>query len=186
MALKTFILENSSTKRQRQSDIQKAVREYLNNPKAKVEYDEKGRASITNIDKKMNISVTCCGKVMLVVLFEKAIGIDGEYIPDIADPEKKIDYMTIAERFFSVDEVEFLRDTSSEAELETFIKIWVRKEAYVKAAGKTIAEFPNFSVVDGPRFVKKIHGIAIKTFAIRFEGCENYTFAIAGALDQKN
>ena len=56
-----------------------------------------------------------------------------------------------------------------EIALENFIKIWVRKEAYVKAAGKTVAEFPNFSVVDGARFVKKIHSIAIKTFAIKFE-----------------
>ncbi|MBR5858394.1 MAG: 4'-phosphopantetheinyl transferase superfamily protein [Clostridia bacterium] len=183
MALKTFILENSSTKRQRQSDIQKAVREYLNNPKIKVEYDEKGRPTLVNTEKKMNISVTCCGKVMLVVLFEKAIGIDGEYLPDIVNAEKKIDHMTIAERFFSYDEIEYLRDSSRETELDNFIKIWVRKEAYVKAAGKTVAEFPNFSVVDGARFVKKIHSIAIKTFAIKFEDCENYTFAIAGIID---
>lgn len=183
MALKTFILENSSTKRQRQSDIQKAVREYLKNPKAKVEYDEKGRPSVVNHEKKINISVTCCGKVMLLVLFEKAIGIDGEYLPSILNAENKIDHTTIAERFFSDEEIEFLRDSSRETELESFVKIWVRKEAYVKAAGKTVAEFPNFSVVDGNRFVKKIHSISIKTFAIKFEDCENYSFAIAGALD---
>jgi phosphopantetheinyl transferase len=56
----------------------------------------------------------------------------------------------------------------------------VRKEAYIKAAGKTLAEFPNFSVVDGNRFVKKVHGVSIKAFAIKFEDCENYVFAIAG------
>ena len=99
MALKTFILENSSTKRQRQSDIQKAVREYLNNPKIKVEYDEKGRPTLVNVEKKMNISVTCCGKVMLVVLFEKAIGIDGEYLPDIVNAEKKIGFILLSEIF---------------------------------------------------------------------------------------
>lgn len=183
MALKTFILENSSTKRQRQSDIQKAVKEYLKNPKVKVEYDEKGRPSIVNHDKKMNISVTCCGSVMLVVLFEKAIGIDGEYLPAILKAEKKIDYTTIAERFFAEDEIEYLNDSPLEAEAENFVKIWVRKEAYVKAAGKTVADFPNFSVVENNRFVKKIHSISIKTFAIKFEDCENYSFAIAGVLD---
>ena len=168
MALKTFILENSSTKRQRQSDIQKAVRDYLKNPKIKVEYDEKGRPSITNHDKKMNISITCCGNVMLVVLFEKAIGIDGEYLPGILNSEKKIDHTTIAERFFAEEEIEYLNDSPREAELENFVKIWVRKEAYVKAAGKTVAEFPHFSVVENNRFVKKIHSISIKTFAIKF------------------
>lgn len=183
MALKTFILENSSTKRQRQSDIQKAVREYLKNPKAKVEYDEKGRPTLANLEKKMNISITCCGKVMLVVLFEKAIGIDGEYLPDILNAEKKIDHTTIAERFFSEEEIEYLNDCPRDTEVESFVKIWVRKEAYTKAAGKTIAEFPNFSVVENSRFVKKVHNISIKTFAIKFEDCENYSFAIAGALD---
>lgn len=183
MALKTFILENSSTKKQRHSDIQKAVREYLKNPKAKVEYDEKGRPSIENHEKKVNIAITKCGKVMLVVLFEKAIGIDGEYLPRITAPENKVDYMMIAERFFADEEIEYLRDSARDAEAENFVRVWVRKEAYVKAAGKTIAEFPNFSVVDGSRFVKKIHGISIKTFAIKFPECEDYVFAIAGAID---
>jgi len=183
MALKTFILENSSTKKQRQSDIQKSVREFLNNPKAKVVYDEKGRPSVENVEKKVNISITCCGKVMLLVIFEKAIGIDGEHLPSVIDPEKKIDYIQLAERFFSYDEVEYLRDSAREAEGENFVNIWVRKEAYIKAAGKTVAEFPNFSVVDGSRFVKKIHNISIKRFAIKFPECEDYIFAIAGNID---
>ena len=53
MALKTFILENSNTKKKRQTDVQNAVREYLKNPKVKVVYDEKGRPSIENAEKNM-------------------------------------------------------------------------------------------------------------------------------------
>lgn len=180
MALKTFILENSTTKKQRQSDIQKSVREYLGNPKAKVVYDENGKPSVENTEKKVYISITCTNKIMLLVIFDKPIGIDGEYLPTVTDPENKIDYTTLAERFFSDDEVEFLRDSAREAEAENFVRIWVRKEAYIKAAGKTLADFPNFSVVDGSRFVKKCHGVTIKTFAIKFPECEDYTFAIAG------
>ncbi len=180
MALKTFVLENSSTKKQRQSDIQKSVREYLNNPKAKVVYDEKGRPSVENTENKVHISITTAGKVMLLVIYEKAIGIDGEYLPQLLSPENKIDYITLAERFFADDEVEYLRDSAREAEAENFVRIWVRKEAYVKAAGKTLADFPNFSVVDNSRFVKKCHGVTIKTFSIKFPECEDYLFAIAG------
>ena len=180
MALKTFILENSSTKKQRQSDIQKSVREYLGNPKAKVVYDEKGRPTVENTDKKVHISITCTNKIMLLVIYEKAIGIDGEYLPSIIAPESKIDYMTVAERFFSDDEVEFLRDSARESEADNFVRIWVRKEAYIKAAGKTLVDFPNFSVVDGSRFAKKCQGVTIKTFAIKFPECEDYAFAIAG------
>ncbi len=180
MALKTFILENSSTKKQRQSDIQKKVREYLNEPKIKVVYDEKGRPSVENSEKKVHISITRAGNVMLLVIYEKAIGIDGEYLPRILGPENKIDYMQLAERFYSDDEVEFLRESSRETETENFVKIWVRKEAYVKAAGKTVADFPNFSVVDGSRFLPKVSGVSIKMFSIKFPECENYMFAIAG------
>ena len=180
MALKTFILENSTTKKQRQSDVQKAVREYLKNPKAKVVYDEKGKATVENTENKVHIAITCTEKVMLVVLYEKPIGIDGEYLPYVCAPESKVDHMTLAERFFSYDEVEYLRDSTRETERENFVKIWVRKEAYIKAAGKSLAEFPNFSVVDGNRFAKKVHGVSIKAFAIKFPDCENYAFAIAG------
>lgn len=180
MALKTFILENSSTKKQRQADIQKAVRDYLGNPKIKVVYDDNGKPAIENSEKKVYISITCAEKVMLVVLFDKPIGIDGEHLPTVADPANKIDYTTLAERFFSDDEVEYLRDAARESEAETFVRIWVRKEAYIKAAGKSLAEFPNFSVVDGSRFAKKCHGVTIKTFAIKFPECEDYIFAIAG------
>ncbi len=180
MALKTFILENSSTKKQRQSDIQKAVREYLKNSKVKVVYDEKGRPSIEGAEKKIHISIARANTVMLVVLYEKPIGIDGEYLPRILSPENKIDYMMLAERFFSVDESEYLRDSAQGTEREVFAKIWVRKEAYVKAAGKTLAEFPNFSVVDGSRLLPKVHNISLKKFSIKFEDCENYLFVIAG------
>lgn len=180
MALKVFVLENSTTKKKRQSDIQNAVREYLKNPKAKVVYDENGKATVENTEKKVYISVTCANAVMLVVLYEKPIGIDGEYITRAVSPENKVDYTMLAERFFSEEESEYMHDSSRESEAENFLRIWVRKEAYVKAAGKTVAEFPNFSVIENMRFLPKVNGISIKKFAIKFPDCENYLFAIAG------
>ncbi len=180
MALKTFILENSSVKRQRQTDIQNAVREYLGNKKLKVVYDEQDKPSIEGFDKKIHISVTRANKVMLVVLYDKPIGIDGEYLPRILAPENKIDYIMLAEKFFSVEESEYLRDSAKEDEKLNFVKLWVRKEAYVKAAGKTVAEFPNFSVVDGSRMLPKVNGVSLKNFSIKFPECEDYFFVIAG------
>ena len=179
MALKVFVLENSTSKKQRQADIQNSVREYLKNPKAKIVYDEEnGKVSIENTEKKMYISIARSNEVMLVVLFEKPIGIDGEYLPRVKD--NKVDYTMLADRFFSEEESEFMHDTTRDNEAESFIKIWVRKEAYVKAAGKTIAEFPNFSVVDGSKFLPKVNGISLKKFAIKFPQCEDYFFVIAG------
>ena len=181
MALKVFVLENSNTKRKRQTDINNAVREYLNNPKAKVVYDEEtGKATVEGAEKKIYISITCANTVMLVALYEKAIGIDGEYIPRVLDENNKVDYVMLADRFFSPEESEFMHETTRETEAETFLRIWVRKEAYVKAAGKTVAEFPKFSVVDGDRFLPKVNNITIKKFAIKFPDCDDYLFAIAG------
>ncbi len=180
MALKVFILENSSTKKQRQADIQKAVRDYLDNPKVKVVYGENGKVSLENTEKKLYISITCAHKVMLVALYERPIGIDGEYIPRAVANENKVDYTLLAEKFFSDEEAEFMHDSSREAESENFIKVWTRKEAYVKAAGKSVAEFPNFTVVEGIRFLPKVNGISLKKFAIKFPECEDYFFVIAG------
>ncbi len=181
MGLKVFVLENSSTKKKRQTDVNNAVREYLKNPKAKVVYDEEtGKATVENVEGKCYISITCANKVMLVALYEKPIGIDGEYMPRVLSKDNKVDYTMIAERFFSPEEAEYMNDTTRETEADTFLKIWVRKEAYVKAAGKTVAEFPKFSVVDGSRFLPKVNGITIKKFAIKFPECEDYLFAIAG------
>lgn len=181
MALKVFVLENSTTKKKRQSDIQNSVREYLNNPKAKIVYDEEnGRISVENTDKKYYISIAMANTVMLVALYDKPVGIDGEYLPRATAKDNKVDYTLLAERFFSEEEAEFMHDTTRETEAENFIRIWVRKEAYVKAAGKTIAEFPNFSVVDGMRFLPKVNGISLKKFAIKFPDSEDYFFVIAG------
>ena len=181
MALKVFVLENSTTKKKRQTDIQNAVREYLKNPKAKIVYDEEnGKVTVENTDKKVYISIACANTVMLVVLYEKPIGIDGEYLPRATSKDNKVDYTILADRFFSEEEAEFMHDTTRDNEAENFIRIWVRKEAYVKAAGKTIEEFPNFSVIDGTRFLPKVNNISLKKFSIKFPECEDYLFVIAG------
>ena len=74
MAIKTFILENSTTKKQRQSDIQKAVREFLKDNKVKIVYDENGIPSVENTEKKLYLSIARAEKVMLAVLCDKPVG----------------------------------------------------------------------------------------------------------------
>ena len=144
-------------------------------------YDEEtGKATVEGAEKKVYISITCANKVMLVALYEKPIGIDGEYLPRVLSGDNKVDYTMLADRFFAPEDSEFMHDTTRETEADTFLRIWVRKEAYVKAAGKTVAEFPKFSVVEGDRFLPKVNGITIKKFAIKFPECEDYLFAIAG------
>ena len=177
MALKCIILENNPDREVRHAAVEQAVREYLNED-VRIEYSAKGRPSIVGSKEEKHISVTTTGSKMLVAVFENPIGLDGEYLPRY--DSAKTDYAALAERFFSGDEAEYIRNESGESEKEKFLKIWVRKEAYVKCVGKTIADFPNFSVVDADKILNKVGSVTIRKFNIRFEGCEDYIFAIAG------
>ncbi len=180
MALKTFLFKYDENQGKRREDIQNAVRKFLENDQVNINYDSNGKPTVENAGKKLHLSVTCAKDITMAVLYEKPIGIDGEYLPRILSKDNKVDYQQIAEKFFSIEESEFLRDSAKDQELENFAKIWVRKEAYIKAAGKTLADFPFFSVVDNTHFLSKVSGVSIKKFSIKFPDSENYIFAIAG------
>ena len=177
MALKCIILENNPDREVRHAAVEQAVRDYLNED-VRIEYSSKGKPSIVGAKEEKHLSVTTTGNKMLVAVYENPIGLDGEYLPRYDG--SKTDYAALAERFFSGDEAEYIRNESGESEKEKFLKIWVRKEAYVKCVGKTIADFPNFSVVDADKILSKVGSVTIRKFNIRFEGCEDYIFAIAG------
>lgn len=180
MAIKTFLLENSGNKKKRHQDVRRAVKEYLENDRARVYYDDKGRPGVDGTKDKKYISITTTGSVMLCILSDSPVGIDGEYLPRFTrDDKHSPDYIGLAERFFSDDEAEYVRDGAG-TEWERFVRIWTRKEAYVKCVGKTIADFPNFSVVDGTKLLPKVNGVPIKKFNMNFPDCENYFFSIAG------
>jgi 4'-phosphopantetheinyl transferase len=73
------------------------------------------------------------------VAFGREVGIDIERI----DPDRA--GMTIAERFFSPDEVARLRRLSEADQARGFLNCWTRKEAYIKGLGEglrhPLAEF---------------------------------------------
>jgi len=177
MALKCFVLENDPNQEVRHAAVAKAVKNHLGES-AEVEYSEKGKPSIVGTEDPHYISVTTTGEKMILAINDTPIGIDAEYLPRYE--ERKIDYIALAERFFSGDEAEYIRGEGEDKEKEKFIAVWTRKEAYVKCVGKTVSDFPSFSVVDGDRILTKLNGVSIRKFSIRFEGCENYVLAISG------
>ncbi len=179
MALKCIVLENDPDRETRHAAVQAAVRDYLKNDRATVVYSEKGRPSIEGAEPAKYIAVTTVEDKMLVAINDSPIGIDGEYLPKYEN--RKTDYTALAERFFSADEAEYVRDAAgTEDEPLRFLKVWTRKEAYVKCVGKTLADFPSFSVSDGERLLPKLSGVSLRKFSIAFENSEHYLFAIAG------
>ncbi|HZS44114.1 MAG TPA: 4'-phosphopantetheinyl transferase superfamily protein [Blastocatellia bacterium] len=70
---------------------------------------------------------------LFAVTRAREIGVDIEHIrPDFATTE-------IADRFFSSNEIEALRQLPENEQIEGFFNCWVRKEAYIKADGKGLS-----------------------------------------------
>lgn len=183
MAIKTFIFENINDKEKRHAQVQSALREYTGIDSAEVLYTSRGKPYIKGLPEEMFISVTTADEVMVVVFSSKPVGIDGEHMARFENDTraKKPDYIALAERFFSADEVEYVRD--GDVESEHFAQVWVRKEAYVKYTGKGLSDFSNFSVTDGIKFYNKVNGVTIKKLNVVFPGSNEYLFMIAGEDD---
>ena len=177
MAIKTYVLDNIADREQRHTLVTEKAREHFGNPEVEVIYGKRGKPSVKGIDKKY-VSVTTTGAVMVVVFSDKPVGIDGEYLGRLKNNEK-IDYLAIAERFFTEEEAEYVRDNDGDA--VAFAKVWVRKEAYSKYTGKGLSDFANFSVSDGERLNTKVNGVAVKKFTVNFPGSNDYIFALAGS-----
>lgn len=180
MALKTFIFENSTSKEKRHSQVQSALREYTGVDSAEVLYTSRGKPYVKGVNSDIYVSVTTADEVMVAAFSSKPIGIDGEHMDRFENDtrENKPDYISLAERFFAPDEVEYVRDGASEG--ERFAQIWVRKEAYVKYTGKGLSDFANFSVTDGIKLFTKINGVPIKKLNVVFPGSSGYLFIACG------
>ena len=176
MAIKTFVLDNIADREQRHALVTEKAREYFGKPEVEVVYGNRGKPSVKGIDKKY-VSVTTTGAVMVVVFSDKPVGIDGEYLGRFNDHNHP-DYLAIAERFFTEEEAEYVRDNDSDP--IAFAKVWVRKEAYSKYTGKGLSDFSNFTVTDGERFNAKVNGVPVKKFNVSFPGSSEYIFALAG------
>lgn len=183
MAIKTFVFENLSDKEKRHAQVQSALREYTGIDSAEVLYTSRGKPYIKGLPEEIFVSVTTADEVMVVVFSSKPVGIDGEHMArfETAATEKRPDYIALAERFFSTDEAEYVRDGDVDA--ERFAQIWVRKEAYVKYTGKGLSDFSNFSVTDGVKLYGKINGVPVKKLNVVFPGSNDYLFVMVGEDD---
>lgn len=175
MAVTTLVLENNKNREERHAILLNALRDHLQNPDIEIKYSPKGKPSLVGSNK--HISVTTTGDVMVCAVSDTNIGIDGENLARFTVPDGR-DYTAIAERFFTEEEADYVRDGENDG--TRFVKVWVRKEAFCKFTGKGLVDFANFSVSDGERFYGKINGVPIKKLNVTFPGSDNYMFIIAG------
>jgi len=81
-------------------------------------------------------------RALIAVARGQAVGVDIERI------DSETDVLAVAERFFSQQEHQALANTAAPLRLNVFFRLWVCKEAYIKARGESIANrLSEFSVL---------------------------------------
>ncbi|MDD2268440.1 MAG: 4'-phosphopantetheinyl transferase superfamily protein [Eubacteriales bacterium] len=179
MSVKLMVYEYQA-KEQRRETLANALAEYSGKSDIEIIYSSSGKPYVKE-EHGIYLSVTTTGEIMMFAFADTPIGIDGEYLPRLSDPQRKTDYNTLAERFFAPDEVDYVR--SGDNTPHRFAKVWVRKEAYVKYTGRGLVEFPKFSVCDGVAFYDKVFNVPLGTFKTDFPMSDDYLFAYAGNFE---
>jgi len=97
-------------------------------------------------DQRIEFNVSHSGTMALIGFTpDHAIGVDVE------QTDRPISQAKIAERFFSPDEVNRLRQLPEAERNEAFFRCWTRKEAFIKAHGDGLSlPLDSFSVTLGP------------------------------------
>lgn len=85
--------------------------------------------------KELHFSISHSGDYAMVVMSDKEIGCDIQQIKDVN--------LRIADRFFTADEREYVKNT------DDFFRIWTLKESLIKAVGKGLAMPLNSFTVEG-------------------------------------
>jgi 4'-phosphopantetheinyl transferase len=96
-------------------------------------YTQYGKPFLTpESDLRFNVSHSH-GLALMGFVRQREIGVDVEQVRAQSDAK------TLAERFFSVREREYLRDLSGDELHAAFFRCWTRKEAYIKAKGEGLS-----------------------------------------------
>ena len=128
------------------------IRDYLGELNAELVFDENefGKPFVAN-STDIHFSLSHSGNILVCAVANSNIGVDCQII-DISDVSK---CKKIAERFYSPKEKQFLSELSEVDYINSFFKIWAKKEAYVKYTGRGLSQgLSTFSVIslDGVRF----------------------------------
>jgi 4'-phosphopantetheinyl transferase len=139
--------------------------------------NEYGKPFLSN-DEDTQYNISHSGEWVVCSIDNFPLGIDIEQI-------KPID-MTIAERFFSKEEVKSLKEKSSVERAVYFYDLWTLKESYIKAVGKGLSLPLNsftISVNEGNITVCSIYGSDDYYFR-QYHIDENYRMAVCSRKNE--
>ena len=113
---------------------------------------EKGKPYIENNHMYFNISHS--ENLWICAIWRRDVGIDVQV-------KKKIDFMKFASRYFTRNEIEFLKECDSDKKLKKeFYRIWTMKEAIVKLNGESIfSQNKKYEVVRENSIVSELGGV---------------------------
>jgi 4'-phosphopantetheinyl transferase len=119
---------------------------YLNRPPAAIAfaYGPNGKPSLAGSGMSLEFNLSHSAERALLAVARQPVGIDVEVVRGDLDVE------AIAVSFFAPEELAALRAADVGDRQRSFFVTWVRKEAYMKATGRGLAEAPtSFAVLAG-------------------------------------
>ncbi|MEO6848440.1 MAG: 4'-phosphopantetheinyl transferase superfamily protein [Chthoniobacterales bacterium] len=93
-----------------------------------IDYGADGKPLFSHVDLQFSVSHSA-DEMVVAFCSNTAIGIDIESGVRLQNP------LAIAERYFSAEEYEFLQQTEKRLLRNTFLRLWVCKEAALKSSG---------------------------------------------------
>ncbi len=124
--------------------------------------DEHGKPFLNaDLGQALYFNLSHAGRYALVAMSKTSpVGVDIEKI------NSKVDFLAIAERFFTSQECAYINDREVEQQADIFFRIWTLKEAYVKAIGRGLAYgLDKFSVISSQQLATHIEDCQIQSIA---------------------
>ncbi len=84
--------------------------------------------------------------MVLAIARNIVVGVDVEY------QGRTLNYLELAERFFTSAEIQRLRTTPTHLLAQHFFDLWTVKEAYLKATGEGLSQLAHIEVIDAPDY----------------------------------
>lgn len=106
-----------------------------------ISYTQLGKPFLDEMENQIYFNVSHSHDISLIAMSTtKVVGIDVEFV------KNGNDFLRVAERVFSPEEYENLRDVSTASD---FYYLWTRREAFVKALGTGLSDFGSFQCLTG-------------------------------------